>query len=133
LKASPVAKSTRETPIESTPGELPRTPPPYSAVVEFGGIAESLMQIQKSIGELTAHVEQTNSRINIQEQNFRSDFRWTWTGLAATAVLLIGALIFGYFRLDDKAVAVSTGLTKVETKVDALLQRTPAPTILPQR
>jgi hypothetical protein len=93
------------------------------------------MQVQKSLGELKVQVEQTNLRINTQEQNSRTDFRWTWSGLAAATVLLISALIFGYFKLDDKAVTMSTGLTKVETKVDVLLQHTPgasAPTVLPQ-
>jgi hypothetical protein len=127
----------REGPTE-VPRALAETPPPsYPHTVEMGYIVESLMQVQKSLGELKAHVEQPNSRITTQEQNSRSDFRWTWSGLAAATVLLISALIFGYFKLDDRAVAMAGGLIKVETKVDALSQRPPAPAsppaVLPQR
>src|ERR1700674_5299685 len=116
-----------ENPPSRETAEVPQTlaetlPPSYPHAVEMGYIVESLMQVQKSLGELKAHVEQTNSRITTQEQNSRTDFRWTWSGLAAATVLLVGALIFGYFKLDDKAVVMSTGLTKVETKVDALSQ-----------
>jgi hypothetical protein len=129
------------TPRESGPVEVPRsvaeTPPPsYPHAVEMGYIVESLMEIQKSLGELKAHVEQTNSRLNTQERNSRTDFWRTLSGLAAATVVLMGALIFGYFKLDERIATTSTGLTKVETKVDILLQHTPgipAPTVLPQR
>ena len=129
-------------PRENPPGreavEVPKTfaetpPPSYPHTVEMGFIVEYLMQLQKSMGELQAHIEQTNSRINTQEQNSRTEFWRTLSGLAAATVLLMGALIFGYFKLDDKTAAMSTGLTKVETKVDILLQRTPTPTVLPSQ
>jgi hypothetical protein len=134
-----MAETQRENILGKEAAEVPKTlaeitPPSYPHAVEMGYIIESLMQVQKSLGELKAHVEQTNSRINIQEQNSRADFRWTWSGLATATVLLIGALIFGYFKLDDKVAAMSTGLITVETKVDSLLERTPPPpTILPRR
>jgi hypothetical protein len=136
-----MAETTSENPFTDREGpvEVPRSlaetlPQSYPDTIGMAYIVESLMQVQKSLGELKAHVEQTNSRITVQEQNSRSDFRWAWSGLAAATVLLISALIFGYFKLEDKTMTMSGVLTKVEAKVDVLSQRPPVPpSVLPQR
>lgn len=116
------------------PRQLPDVAtPPYAKVVTDAWVVEGMMQIQHSLGELKSSVAQLQLGAEDQERAVRSDFRWTWTGLAAATVLLIRALIFGYFRLDDRQAAMSTTLTKIDTKVDGILQRdqTPKPPPLP--
>jgi hypothetical protein len=78
-----------------------------------------MMQIQKSLGELTANVGQMKTALASHHDAMRSDFRWTWSGLAGATVLLTGALIFGYFRLEDRQVR----LADQQTVLGAVLTR----------
>jgi hypothetical protein len=137
-----MAESSRENTAHREATDVPRslaeTPPPpsYPHVVDMGYVLQNLMEIQKSVGELNGSVKQTNSRLNTQESNSRTDFWRTISAIAGAVVLLMGALIYGYFKLDDRVVNISTGLTKIETKVDALSQRPTIispPSVLPQR
>jgi hypothetical protein len=114
----------QETTVPQSFAEVP--PSPYSRVTGEAWIVEGMMQMQNTLGELKAHLEQTRSAVGTHEHAFRTDFRWTWGGLAAAVIILMGALIGGYFRLDDRQSNLSTALTRIETKVDSLLQK-PSP------
>lgn len=110
------------------PGHIPETvSSSYARAVGQGWVVEGMMQMQKALGELSAHVDGARSVLDDHRRDVKSDFRWTWSGLAAAAVLLVGALIFAYFRLEDRQVALGTSLARVETKLDDLLQRLPPP------
>jgi hypothetical protein len=112
---------------EAEPTSFPEVPPPpYLLATSQTWYAEAMMQLQNTIGELRANVVSLQSGINKHEQSFRNDFRWTWTGLAAATVLLMGALIFGYFRLEDRQSNLDKATVRIETKVDDALQRLPA-------
>jgi hypothetical protein len=89
------------------------------------------MALQDSVGELKGTVRSLSGNVETQEKNFRTDFKWTWTGLAAATVLLMGAFIFGYFKLDERINTMSTALTRIETKVDGLRPSPPLPSVLP--
>jgi hypothetical protein len=112
---------------EHEPTSLAEIPPSYSRVTGEAWIVEGMMQMQKTLGELSARVDGLKSTVENHEQTFRVDFRWTWTGLAVATILLMSALIFGYFKLDDRQSTLSTGFTKIETKMDDMLLRLPAP------
>jgi hypothetical protein len=58
------------------------------------------------------------------------DYRYTdlWRHLAAFAagiVLVVGMLIAGYFKIEDKIQILSTASTRMETKLDDLIARIP--------
>jgi hypothetical protein len=112
--------------VPPQPTQIPETTASsYKKAVAEGWMVEMMMQVQRSIGELSAHVFQIRTNASELRQESKSDFRWTWSGIAAAVVLVIGALIYGYFRLDDRQNNLNTGLTKIETKLDDLLQRIP--------
>jgi len=78
-----------------------------------------LIEVAKLQATLNA-LEKANDR-NI------SDFRWTWSGLAAGFLILAGFFTYGYLRLADQLDQKTTGLlttsVRVETKLDDLSQR----------
>jgi len=81
--------------------------------------------VKESVAELRSDVK------DIRSHRF-SDLKWYICSLAAGVVLLGGMMIAAYFRLEDKISDISTGLTRVETKLDDLAKRfqpalTPAP------
>lgn len=103
------------------------------------GSPKVLIAIQNSIGELRGTVSALKAGVETNEKTFRSDFRWTWGGIAAGVVVIIGAIMgmffSAYFKLDDRISAAASGLVRIETKVDQLVAR-PAPlppSILPGR
>jgi hypothetical protein len=55
----------------------------------------------------------------------KSDFRLTWTAFVAGFLILAGLFIYGYNRLEDRAVEGMKGVTKIDTKLEDLLQRLP--------
>ncbi len=120
---------------ETTPKQFPETvPQSYPESVQVGWLTESMMQMQSSVGELKARVEQLRSNEAEHQRDVKSDFKWTWTGLAGATVLLVSALIYGYFRLEDRQVSMDTTLTRIETRLDDLLQRVPpSPLISPNQ
>jgi hypothetical protein len=99
------------------------TPPPgtYPQVTGEAWIAEAMMQMQSTLAELRSDANHLKTTITNHENAFRSDFRWTWGGIAAAVVLLMSALIFGYFKLDDKQSASAIGQARIETKIDYLM------------
>jgi hypothetical protein len=110
------------------PGQIPDVPSSsYARVTGEAWIAELLSQTQIAIGELKSDVKHLEG----QAGDFRRDFRWTWTGLVIGFLILCGFFIAGYNRMEDKESILSTTMTKIETKVDQLLQRPPPPSVLP--
>jgi hypothetical protein len=68
-------------------------------------------------------VAKIEERVNFlldSNKDIKSDFRWTWTGLVLGFLILASALIYGYFRLDDKIYLVNGTLIKIEQKLDDL-------------
>lgn len=74
--------------------------------------------VKESVAELKSDVK------DIKSHRF-SDLKWYICSLAAGIVLLGGMMIAAYFRLEDKISDISTGLTRVETKLDDLTKRLP--------
>lgn len=63
-----------------------------------------------------------------------SDLLWYISSLAAGIVLLGGMIVAAYLKIDDRIHDMSTALTRVETKLDDLLQRIPPiPTPVPRK
>jgi hypothetical protein len=65
------------------------------------------------------------------------DFRWTWGGLVAGFLILLGFLASGYLRLSDqldqKTTSLLTATVRTETKLDDLSQRLLPPPAPPRR
>ena len=115
------------------PNQIPETTSSsYAKAVGEGWVVEGMMQMQKSIGEVAAHVNQLKENSAEHRRDVKADFRWTWSGLAAATVLLIGALIVGYFRLEDRQANLDTNMTKIATQLDDLLQRVPPAPLVPR-
>lgn len=81
-------------------------------------VKEAIAEIRDDVREIKGH------RV--------SDIRWHLAGFAAGFVLLSTMLILGYFRLEDKIGGVSntvrdvsTSITRIETKLDDLIERIP--------
>jgi hypothetical protein len=112
------------------PRQMPEVDTPaYAKVVSDTWIIEGMMQIQHSLGELKADVAHVKSSADTNERGVRGDFKWTWSGIAAATIIFMGALIYGYFRLEDRQEHLSTGLAAIETKLNDLLLRVPPPPI----
>lgn len=83
--------------------------------------------VKESVAELKSDVKDIKShRV--------SDLVLHVSTLAAGFILLAGMMIAAYFKLDDRIHDISTALTRVETKLDDLLQRIPPiPTPVPRK
>lgn len=93
-------------------------------------------QLRIVVKTLEEHIREIKDDMKEIKRHRHSDFVLTITIFAAGFLLLAGMLIFGYFRLDDKvftntkevgdkvdALVVTT--TKIDTKLEDLLQRIP--------
>lgn len=78
--------------------------------------------IKETVGELKSDVKEI--------KNYRhTDFLWTIGSLSAGFLLLAGFVLHLYWRMDDRVQALSTSLTRIETKMEILMQRSqPEPT-----
>jgi len=74
--------------------------------------------VKETVSELKADV-----RI-IKDHRF-TDMLWHLGALVATALVLGGMMVAAYFKIQDKMDELSTSSTKVETKLEDLLQRIP--------
>ncbi len=83
-----------ETERETTPRELPSVPPPsYADSVGTMHLVETMMQIQKSIGELTADVR--NMKATLDSHGKKID-RISHIIFAAAAVVTVLVAIVGF-------------------------------------
>jgi hypothetical protein len=85
--------------------------------------------VKETVAELKADVR------NIRDHRF-TDMMWHIGALTAGVILLGGMMITLYFKIEDKIEAISNESTKVETKLEDLLQRVPpgeAPSTAPTR
>jgi hypothetical protein len=74
--------------------------------------------VKESVAELKSDVKDIRShRV--------SDLVWHVSTLAAGFVLLAGMMIAAYFKIDDKISDISKASTRIETKLDDLVQRIP--------
>lgn len=109
-----------QTPRETEPGAV--TPPGVQDLRNTSDVRLIMIQVAK--------VEERIENLREENKGFKADFRWTWSGIAAGVVLMLGVLFFAYFRLDDRINTLSTGQARIETKIDDLIQRTPAPAVV---
>jgi hypothetical protein len=87
-------------------------PPPHinPESQQTGMLVRALQEALKdSVSELRADIAKI-------ETHARSDHRWLTGAFATGVVIVFGALVTGYFHLDDK---IQTQSTRVETKIDA--------------
>jgi hypothetical protein len=89
------------------------------------------MQLQHAMGEIRSTIAHLKSGLERQDTDLKGDFRWTWGGLALAAVIFMGALVTGYFRLEDRQASLENRLTKIETKLDDMLSRMPPALLVP--
>lgn len=93
-------------------------------------------QIRLVVKPLEEHIREIKDDIKDIKEHRHSDFMITMSIFATGFLLLAGMLIFGYFRLDDKldtktkelvdkTDAMELTTTKIDTKLDDLLQRIP--------
>lgn len=102
---------------------MPNVPPQNIAgagqtrlIVE--AVKESVAELKNDVRDIKGH------RI--------SDMRWHLGAFAAGFIILGGMLITAYFRLDDRINTLDTSMTRIETKLDDLLQHIPPlPTPIP--
>lgn len=107
------------------PGEMPNVPPQDMAgaahtriIVE--AVKETVAELKTDVKDIKGH------RV--------SDTRWHLSIFGGGFIILAGMLITGYFKLNDRIENVETGLTRVETQLDDLLQRIPpVPTPIPHK
>jgi hypothetical protein len=119
-----MATSNQKTPTDNTAVEPPAVAPNMAQTGHF------IRTFESTLNEMKADVV-------IIKGNHHSDFRLLITYFAGGFLLLAGMLIFGYFRLDDhytklddKINSVVISNTRVDTKLDDLLQRIP-PIVVP--
>ena len=90
--------------------------------VDIGGYAGQTRiivdAVKDSVAELKADVK------DIRSHRF-SDLLWHIGALAATFALLGGMMIVAYMKIDERMRELSTASTRVETKLEDLLQRIP--------
>lgn len=75
--------------------------------------------IKESVADLRSDVK------DIKDHR-HSDFRWYISIFGGGFLVLAGLSLVLYSRMDDRVQALSTTLTRVETKLEMLLQRLPA-------
>jgi len=81
--------------------------------------------VKETVSELKSDVR------TIRDRRF-ADMLWHIGALAAAMVVLGGMMIATYFKIEDRLQELSTSLTRVETKLEDLLQRIPpVPTMPP--
>jgi hypothetical protein len=81
--------------------------------------------VKETVAELKTDVRA------IKDHRF-TDMLWHIAALAAAVVLLGGMMVAAYFKFEDRLQLLSTSSTRVETKLDDLLQRIPpTPTLIP--
>lgn len=85
-----------ETEREATPKSFAEVPP-YRQAVDIGWLSESMMQMQKSLGELSANVQHLTTASN--KQSTKLD-RISHVLFAAAAVLAVVLTIGGFFIKD---------------------------------
>jgi len=76
-----------------------------------GGGDDGMWQqsVEHRLNDLSARVEGLRNEV-------RSDFRWTWTGLAAMFVLLAGLMIQGYLLLNERMQSIDNGINKLTSQ-----------------
>jgi hypothetical protein len=107
------------------PRDMANVPP--QDMVGAGQTRLIVEAVKESVADLKSDVKEIKS-------HRYSDLVWHVSTLAAGFVLLTGMMIAAYFRLDDRVNGISMALTRVETKLDDLLQRIPpVPTPAPRK
>lgn len=100
------------------------------APVDMAGAAHARIiveAVKESVAELKADVRE------IKTHRF-TDLLWHITAFAAGFVILASMMIAAYFKIEDKIHTLSTSNTRIETKLEDLLQRIPPiPTLPPGR
>ena len=74
--------------------------------------------VKETVAELKADVREIKG-------HRWSDLLWHIGSFAAGFVLLAGMMLAAYFKLEDRLFTLSTSATRVETKLEDLLQRIP--------
>jgi hypothetical protein len=106
------------------PRQLPNVTPNVSG--ESGQTRLLINAVEATLKELKDDVKDVKSHRH-------SDFVYTVSMFAVGFMLLAGMLVYGYFRIDDKVTSLSNTLTRVETKLEDLLQRIPPIPTPPRR
>ena len=89
--------------------------------VDLAGAGQTRMivdAVKESVAELRSDVKE------IRGHRF-PDFVWHITVFAAGFLLLCGVMAAAYFRIDDRLRDLSLAATRVDTKLEDLLQRIP--------
>ena len=104
------------------PASLPSVNP-----TDLGGSAQTRLiveAVKETVAELKADVR------TIKDHRF-SDMMWHIAALVAAGIVLGGMMIAIYFKVQDKLDELSTTSTRVETKLEDLLQRIPPVATVP--
>lgn len=94
---------------------------PIVTPIDFGVSGQTRLiidAIRTDLSELRSEVRTVN------DHQF-ADMLWHIGGLAAALVVLGGMMIAAYFKIEDRVQGLSTSVTRVETKLEDLLQRIP--------
>ena len=99
---------------------------PNVAPTEMAGTGNTRLMIEavkETVADLKADVKE------IKNHRF-TDFLWHIGVFAAGFLLLATMMIAGYFKIEDRMNEVSKTTTRIDTKLEDLLQRIP-PTVAP--
>jgi hypothetical protein len=100
------------------------------APFDMAGAAQTRLiveAVKESVADLKSDVK------DIKGYRFGDLFKYL-SALAAAIVLLGGMMIAVYFKIEDKIHVLSTASTRIETKLDDLIQRIPPiPTPAPRK
>ena len=115
-----MAKSSR--PVESVaPPEMPNVVPPD---IGISGQTRLLVDaVKQSIAEVSRTHDETRADVKEIKDNRHKDFLWTIGTIGTGAVVMLTISWSIYARLDDRIQILSTTLTRVETKLDLVMQR----------
>jgi len=82
------------------------------------------------IPEMGSDIRHLLNDVNALKSDAKSDLRWLITIFGTGFLVLAGLLIYGYLRLDDRLSKTESLETKIDTKLEDLLQRIP-PVVVP--
>ncbi|MDQ2877615.1 MAG: hypothetical protein M3R41_00875 [Pseudomonadota bacterium] len=98
------------------PGEMANVGP-IGADNAFGQSRVIIDAIKEQISDLKIDVKDIKS-------DQRTDFRWILGILVTVLIFIVGMLFTVYSNMDDKINGISKENTRIETKLDSLLDRT---------
>jgi hypothetical protein len=119
------------------PAQFPNVPPPdmSGTAAQTRIIAKEVVQaVESSLNDVKTNIAEIKSDIKTIKDHRWTDFMWHIAALVACFAVIATAIVTSYFRLEDKIATLSTSNTRLETRLDDLIQRIPPiPTSVPRR